>query len=440
MTQFIAIAALMLIVGLAWLLLPLLRRRTHKTDIDRAATSLDILKDQLADLEAEHRRGAVSPAQYAETKAELERRVLDEVQAAPGAARVSPSWHGRIAAAALGVAVPVVAVLLYAQLGDPGAFNPIAQKGGGGGAGGGASGEHQLNEAEIGQMVKSLEERLQKEPDNADGWSMLARTYYFQRKFPEAARAYKRLTELVPNEAGVLADYADALAMASGRKLAGEPMDLVKRALTLDPTQWKALAMAGTEAFDRKDYKAAVDYWERLRTSLPPDSSMRQQIAGSIAEARELGGLKAAASDANAAIATAPAAAGTASTARAPAAAAGAPSDTRVAGTVTLGAQLRDKVAPEDTVFIFARPAEGSRMPLALLRVQVKDLPKRFTLDDTMAISPDVKLSAFSEVVVGARVSKSGNAMPQSGDLEGLSARVQPGKGEIKVTIDRVLP
>jgi len=431
-TQFIVIATVMVIVGLAWMLLPLLRRRSV-ADIDRAATNLGILKDQIADLETERKRGSVSDELYAETKAELERRVLEEVQAAPATSSAPAGWHGRVTAAAIVVAVPIVAALMYARLGDPTAFDPLTQKG--------TDAAHQLSPVEVEQMVTKLAERLKNEPDNAGGWSTLARTYYFQRKFPEAAQAFKRLSELVPDDASVLADYADALAMVSGRKIAGESLALVKKALSLDPTQWKALAMAGTEAFDRKDYKTAVDYWERLRTSLPPESPIAQQISGSIAEARELGGLKPSA-DAKTAVAAAPTAkAGAKAEAKAETKAeTRASAGAQVSGVVTLSPQLTANAKPDDAVFIFARAAEGPRMPLALKKVQVKDLPARFALDDSMAMSPDFKLSKFPEVVVGARVSKSGSAMPQSGDLEGMSGRVQPGKGEIKVTIDRVLP
>jgi cytochrome c-type biogenesis protein CcmH len=433
-TQFIVIATIMVIVGLAWMLLPLLRRRSV-ADIDRAATNLGILKDQIADLETEHKRGSVSNELYAETKAELERRVLEEVQAAPARSNAPAGWHGRVTAAAIAVAVPIAAALMYARLGDPTAFDPLAQKS--------ADAAHQLSPVEVEQMVTKLAERLRNEPDNAGGWSTLARTYYFQRKFPEAAQAFKRLSELVPDDAAVLADYADALAMVSGRKIAGESLALVKKALSLDPTQWKALAMAGTEAFDRKDYKTAVDYWERLRTSLPPESPIAQQISGSIAEARGLGGLKPSA-DPKTAVAAAPTAKPVAKAeAKAEAKARAetkASAGAQVSGVVTLSPQLAANAKPDDAVFIFARAAEGPRMPLALKKVQVKDLPARFALDDSMAMSPDFKLSKFPEVVVGARVSKSGSAMPQSGDLEGMSGRVQPGKGEIKVTIDRVLP
>jgi cytochrome c-type biogenesis protein CcmH len=417
--QFVAIAALMVVVGLAWVLLPLLRHRSA-ADVDRAATNLRILKDQLADLEAERGSGALSDTMYAETRADLERRVLEDVQAGPAGARAPSGWHGRVTAAVIAVAIPVAAALLYVQLGDPAAFDPLARKS--------ADDAHQMTPEQLEQMVAKLAERLKSEPDNAGGWSTLARTYYFQRRFPEAAQAYKRLVELVPDDASVLADYADALAMAQGRRIAGEPLALIKKALTLEPTQWKALAMAGTEAFDRKDYKNAVDYWERLRASLPPEAPIAQQIGNSIAEARELGGLKPSPADKQAVAAAAPAKGD-----------AQAPATAQVSGVVTLSPKLAANTKPEDTVFIFAHAAQGPRMPLAIVRLQVKDLPAKFALDDSMAMSPEFRLSKFSEVVVGARVAKGGVANAQPGDLQGQTKPVKLGSRDLNVLIDTVV-
>ncbi|MGE5338071.1 MAG: c-type cytochrome biogenesis protein CcmI [Gemmatimonadota bacterium] len=417
MTQFIVIATIMVLVGLAWVMLPLLRRRPA-AGVDRASTNLQILKDQLADLESERQRGAVSDALYAETKAELERRVIEEVQSSAPNASVSASWHGRIAAAAIAVTVPIAAALIYAQRSDPAAFDPLAQKG--------VEDAHQMSPAQLEKMIEQLADRLKKEPDNAEGWSMLARSYYFQKRFPEAAQAYKRLVELVPDDAATLADYADALAMAQGRQIAGEPLALIKKALTLEPTQWKALAMAGTEAFDRKDYKAAVDYWERLRGSLPPEAPITKQISNSIAEARQLGGMKPEAEE-KPAVAAAPATKGAA------------PASAQISGVVSLSPKLSASAKPDDTVFIFAHAAQGPKMPLAIIRLQVKDLPAKFALDDSMAMSPEFRMSKFSEIVVGARVAKGGVANAQRGDLEGRSKPVKIGSRDINVLIDSVV-
>jgi cytochrome c-type biogenesis protein CcmH len=221
--------------------------------------------------------------------------------------------------------------------------------------------------------------------------------------------------------------------------LRGKSLELIERALKADPTHWKALALAGTAAFNRKDYGQAVAYWERMKKTVPPDSPIAGSIDASIAEARELGGLKAGPASPSPALAAAPvggAAKGPPSPAPAPTPLPGA----SIAGTVSLAPALAAKVTPTDTVYIFARAAEGPKMPLAIIRKQVKDLPIPFSLDDSMAMAPNFALSNFPSVVVGARVSKSGSATPQTGDLEGLSAAVKIGATGLSIVIDRALP
>jgi cytochrome c-type biogenesis protein CcmH len=435
-TAFIAIAAVMVVIALAWLLWPLLRTGQRAT-VERHVANATIYRDQFADLDADLKRGSISEIQYKEAKAELERRLLDEARAE--AAPAPSSRGGRAPAVVIALSVPVLAGLLYWKLGAPDAFSPIATP---------IESSHQLTAGQVEEMVQQLSARLQREPDNVEGWVILARTYYTMRKFPEAAAAYEKLTKLVPNEPDLLADYADALAMSQGRDLSGKPMELVEAALKADPNHWKALAMAGTAAFDRKDYKGAVAYWERLRDSQEPDSPIAKSIAASIDEARKLGGMPPAVASAAAAQkgATAPAVAPKSESSKAVtpkaelAKGAAAPAVTTVGGIVNLSDAMKAKAAPTDTVFIFARPAEGSRMPLALTQVKVSELPAKFTLDDTMAMSKDMKLSSVPMIVVGARVSKSGRPMPSSGDLEGLSKPVAVGAKDVAVTIDRVLP
>jgi cytochrome c-type biogenesis protein CcmH len=239
------------------------------------------------------------------------------------------------------------------------------------------------------------------------------------RRYADAVGAYERLVKLVPADPGLLTDYADALAMREGRRIAGRPLELVQQALKLDPNNLKALAMAGTEAFDRKDYKGAVEYWERLRAAAPPDSEIGRNVTGSINEARALGGLG-----------EAPPVA--AATAAAPAA--------RVQGTVRLDPALAARTAPNDTVFVFARAAAGPRVPLAVLTLRAADLPAQFALDDSMAMSPQFKLSGQKSVLVSARVSKSGRADSAPGDLEAEGVPVPVGASGVVVTIDRVVP
>jgi cytochrome c-type biogenesis protein CcmH len=412
---FVLIAAVLIAVALAWLLPPFLRGSTGVQTRDRVQMNLGLLRDQLAELDADHARGAISAEQYVETKAELERRVLEEAETETGAAARSQQGS-RLTGALVAAAVPVAAVVLYLSLGDPGALNAKLAA---------TLGDEtkQPTGQQIEDMVTRLAQRLEKQPDNADGWAMLARSYYVLQRYPEAVRAYERLLKLAPQEPSVLADYADALAMRDGRKISGRPLELVHEALKLDPNQPKALAMAGTEAFDRKDFRGAVDYWERLRGLVPADSEIGQNIAGSIAEARARGGLG-----------------GDASPPVAQAAPAAPSPSAKVQGTVRLAPALNARTAPTDTVFVFARASEGPRMPLAVVKLQAKDLPAKFVLDDSMAMAPQLRLSNFKSVLVSARVSKSGNAVPSSGDLEGQGVAVTLGANDVVVTIDRVVP
>jgi cytochrome c-type biogenesis protein CcmH len=423
MTAFAFAAAALVAVALAWVVVPLMRRAPRE-DVQREASNLAIIRDQLKELDADLAAGVLAPDQHREARAELERRALEEGRTDATHAAAS-SLGGARTAVALAVVIPVAAALLYLQLGAKEAFSPEAM------APAPEGGEHSVTAEQVEQMLAKLTAKLKQEPNDPKGWSILARSLYVMQRFPEAAEAYAKLAELVPNDPEVLADYADTLAMAQGRTLAGKPMELIERALKLDPNNWKALAMAGTAAYDRKDYRAAVGYWEKVRATLPAESPLAQAMDSSIAEARELGGMKPApAGAAAAAAAPAPAPKG-------PVAAAG---GGQVTGTVTLSGALAGKTDPNDTLFIFARAAEGPRMPLAILRLQVKDLPAKFALDDSMAMSPAMKLSGFSDVVVGARISKSATATPQSGDLEGLSSPVKVGSTGITIVIDRTVP
>jgi cytochrome c-type biogenesis protein CcmH len=428
---FVAVAALMVAAALAWILVPLLRGAAG-AGVVREASNVAILRDQLRELETDLANGTISREQHDQARRELEQRVLEESQAPPESAG-PPSAASAWSAALLAAAVPIAAMLIYVALGNFDAFSPLAQQGG---AGAPQDAQHAMSPEEIAKRVAELAARMEKEPDNAEGWVVLARTYYSLNRFPEAARAFDRAVALLPRDAGLLADYADALAAAQGTGLTGKPLELIERALAVDPTQWKALALAGTAAFDRKEYAKAIGYWEKMKSTVPPGSTIAQSIDASIAEARELGGIKAGAAPATAPGAVAKGPAGSAPTSAPTAGGAGA----SVAGTVKLAPALAAKVSPDDVVFVFARPAQGPKMPLAILRKQVRDLPLAFTLDDSMAMAPNMALSNFGEVVVGARVSRSGQATPQSGDFEGATPPIKVGTGGVAIVIDKTVP
>jgi cytochrome c-type biogenesis protein CcmH len=311
-----------------------------------------------------------------------------------------------------------LAIAGYAWKGSPG-LKPVTAA-----AAPAPDAEEQAARLQIEAMVDKLAQRLKDKPDDATGWLMLGRSYTVLGRIDDALPAYAKSVALRGDDATALADYADALATKNGGQATPDSDALVARALAAQPRHLKALALAGTSAFEHADYAGAVRHWEKMAQVLPPDSPDAPRLQASLAEARKRGGIAP-----PPAMASASAAAPTATDAATAAA------DASVSGTVTLAPALAAKASPTDTVFIFARAAQGPRMPLAVLRAQVKDLPISYKLDDSMAMAPTAKLSGAAQVIVGARISKSGNAIPQPGDLAGESAPVAPGARGVSITI-----
>ncbi len=281
-----------------------------------------------------------------------------------------------------------------------------------------------LSDEQLERMVAQATQQTEKEPKNTSAWAMLAHSYEMLGKFSEATKAYSQLALLLPKDAQVLADYADVLAVANGRSFKGEPFELLQRALVMDPKNTKALVLAGSAYMEQDDAKQAVAFLERARAT-STDADFQRQIDASIAQAKAPAGPVAVASAAAGAPASAPVAASV--------------SVGHVSGRVWLAEGLQAKVPAQATVFLYARPVDGSRMPVALLRKKVSDLPLNFTLDDSMAMVANSGLSKFATVVVVARVSLRGNVTPQAGDLEGVSAPVPVGAKDLKLEITEVL-
>jgi cytochrome c-type biogenesis protein CcmH len=250
-------------------------------------------------------------------------------------------------------------------------------------------------------------------PDDPTGWLMLGRAYKALERFPDAAKALAEAEKRSPQDPDVLVEYAEALALAGNQNLEGEPRRLLERALKLSPDNAKALTLMGTAAFARQDYRAAIGYWERLQKQVPPDSELGQALARGIEQARSLAGGKTAQ--------------------------AGAAHPEAIRGEVRMAPALKERAGADDTVFVFIRAADGPRMPLAVLTRKVRELPAKFQLDDSLAMASELKVSRFPRLIVAARVSKSGSAQPQAGDLQGASGVVKPGASGVVVTIDSVV-
>jgi cytochrome c-type biogenesis protein CcmH len=335
-----------------------------------------------------------------------------------------PAWRTMLALVAL---LPLSSVSTYLLLGNPQAIRPTESAAPATDASGQAD-RHSVSPEQIQVMVARLSERLQSEPGNAEGWAMLARSYTALGRYRDAVTAFGRANALARGNATLLADHADVLGMLQNKRLAGEPSRLIQQALDADPRHPKALALAGSAAFEVHDYVSARGYWERLLAVLPADAPMARSVRASLADAQRLE-----AGSTAVAVAFSPSApAAAVATSAGPSAA--------LTGEVDVVPALKGRIAPGDTLFVFARAVEGPRMPLAALRQAVGAWPLRFTLDDSQALSPAGRLSAFPQVVVGVRVSKSGQATPQSGDLIGQSAVLSPGTSGLHLLIDRVQP
>lgn len=425
MMPFLAIAAALIVAALLFLLPPLVRRRTTAPDV-RVAANAAIYQEQLEELGAELQRGALTKEEFERASREIEHRIVSEYgkPAAPQPA----GWRPNTAAALLvGLLLPLAVVLGYLQLGNLDALS-------GGAVAEADASAHAVSPEQMEALVARLSARMQQTPDDAEGWMLLGRSLGVLGKYDRSAEAYARASKLSPKDAGLLADYADALGMARGRKLEGEPFAIIKRALAIDPEHVKSLALAGTAEFERRNYAAAIGYWERILRVAPPESEFARAVAGSIEEARTLGGGALAKKEAppakgkqvlpeKKASAAKPAAAG----------------DQSLQGVVSIDPALAARLSPGDTVFVLARPATGSRMPLAVARTTVAALPYRFKLDDNMAMAAGATISSHAQVVVAARVSKSGTAVPQKGDIEGTSKPVAPGTSGVDVVLSRIV-
>jgi len=399
----------------------------------RTDNLLAAARARLLALRAEHEAGRLDDAAHDEQRRAVEREIGELLiggEAAPASARPSARLL-----ALLSVAVLAVAGIGYWQTGSPSLartqpalVGEAAAAPGGPSAASAATGVQQIE-----MMVGQLAARLKDKPDDAQGWTMLARSYTVLGRFADALPAYQRASELQPPNPTLLADWADAVAATKGSADNPQTVALVERALGLDPNHLKSLALAGTIAYERGDFTGATTRWQKIIDQLPPGNEVAKQVQASIDEARERAG--GATTQPRAAAAAAPTAT---STARA-ASTAAASGNTEVSGIVTLDPALRAQASADDSVFVFARPASGGRMPLAVLRAKVADLPLTFKLDDSMAMAPGMTISSVPLVTVGARISKTGNAIAQPGDLSGEMPGVAPGTSGLAIRIGSVV-
>jgi len=394
----------LLLLALLILVPPILRKPSDEID-DRQQQNVDIAKDKKSMLDSQLERGELNQQDYDNALLDLQTALAIDLE---NPESIKQQQQGSWAVWLLITILPVLSIGLYFQLGEYRVIeNPaIAQ----------VVTDHEIQETRsklsMDEALDQLKQRLRENPEDARGWYLLARSYMSQQKFDQAVTAYQRTYDLVGEEPGVLFSLADALAMQNNGVMRGEPEQLIARGLEISPRDPTGLWLMGLAAEQRKDYRTAYDAWTTLLPLIPNDPA-------SVAEVRKLIHMV---------------------EQRDPTLAASAPEVKVLTVSVDLADVLRQKATPEDSVFVYAKALNGPPMPLAVKRLSVRDLPAQVTLSDSDAMIPNMNLSAFDQIVVGARVSKTGNPVAQAGDLfveiEGIDSNNPP--QDMVLSIDQV--
>ncbi len=391
-----------------------------------AEANAAVYRDQMAELDREFVMGNLSYEELKAARDELSQRLLADVAVLDTAAQQQPSrpssavvwrkpWLG---IALLVFVVPVASLLMYSVLGEPAALDPRALVQG-------ADNSAEVTPEKLTEMATALTRRLQDEPNSMEGWVMLGRVQRARGHFEEAAEAYAKALMLSRDD-NLSIERAEVLAQKNGGSFAGEPWLIIQRVLTADPHHLNALFLAGSASFAELNFNTALRYWERAREVVPADSPDAPELDRAIAEARNKMGLPAIPPRAASATADAASSSPAAKVALA---------SSSISGRVTLVKELQGLVAPTDTVFVYATPVTGSRMPIAILRTTADKLPLDFLLDDSMAMSPSAKLTGMEEVTVRVRISKSGQATAQAGDYGVSLTPVKPGSKGLNLMV-----
>ena len=430
-----------LVAGLAGLALlfvipPLLSRREATTETNQDQLNLDVFRQQLIELDADMAAGKLEKGQYQDARQDLERELLHDVHgqgapAAPAAPGTAP-----ITALILALVLPVFAIGLYLAIGHS-AIIPRLETAAVATASTppdhGAGGAQQAASLEV--MVERLAAKMEENPDQLEGWLMLGRTYVALNQPDKGAAALARALSLAPQNPEVMINLAQALATAANGQLAGRPAELIAAALVIEPKHATGRWLNGLVAYQAGEFPLAVKRWEALALDLDAAGEDASELRQFIADAREQGGLPPANTP------TSPSVTPVAAAAAASPAASSQPAPAAIQVAVSLAEPLKSRANANQSLFIYAKAASGPPMPLAVKRLRVADLPITVTLDDSLAMTPEMRLSNFPRVMVGARISASGQAVPQSGDLEGEIGPVATAENfSLKVVIDHVRP
>lgn len=392
MTSFLIPAFLLLVLVLVLLLRPFIfPPKVEATS--RRQMNAAIYREELDKLEIERAAGSINDADYDITHAEMRQRLFQDTSEEDDRSVMGSS---KITVISLCVFITVLSAGFYFSLGDaPRIAENNTQK--------------PMKQDGVEKMVSEFAAKMEQDPTNLEGWAMLARSYRILGRNEEAAKAYERAGSFIDSDPQFLADYADVLASNANGSFAGKPLKLINQALKLDPNNLMALWLSGTVSYAAGNYKAAAQTWEKLAQQLPPGTEDARSIESSIADARAKGGLSPKASV----------------------------NTKGISGKIEIAADIKSKVKPGDIVMVIARKP-GERMPVAVLKTPVSEFPMSFSLTDALAMNPSSPLSQLAEAAIEVRISKTGMAMPEAGDLISAPQIVKVGADNIRLVIDQV--
>lgn len=396
------VAAILTVVALVILLPPLLRQH-EKDDVSRQGLNVTVYRDQMQELDNDLTNGLISQEGFDQAKQEIESSLLKDV-AVPDD-KVKTAAGSSTTAIVIALFLPLFAGFLYFELGAPQSLTDDEVT---------ATSLQFQNQGQLQEIVVDLRKSLTEAPEDGETWTVLARAHLMLGEFPQAVGAFKEAEKYVTPDSQFFADLSDATAMVSGGNMQGEPVSLLRKAIELDPNNEKALWLFGTAAFEAGDLEAALVPWRRLLGLMAVGSESATTMSDNIKQVEEM-----LANVDNTRLS---------------------PNQGRVGGTITLSDELKEELSPETVVFVFALAAEGPQVPLAAMRVTLADLPLEFTLDDSMAMIPAMRLSTVSAVVLTARASKSGDAIAATGDLQGTLEGVKVGSTDNKLVINTLVP
>lgn len=415
MIIFWLVAVAMIVLALALVIPPLLKDDSDE-DINRGEQNISSAKDRLGEFQRDYDAGLITRSELDQAKSELEVTLYSDLQQ-EGSADAINKFDGRWVSIVVTFLLPTFAGGIYLYLGTPSAITFKKQE---------TPNPHQTQNAQMPdtkEIIVALEARLKSTPDDVRGWYLLGRSYLATGKYQKAADAFLRVQNSVGDNPDVIVQRADALAMAQGGRLAGEPSKLVNRALQLNPNQLQALWLAGKAEEEQGAYTTALKHWRKLLPQLSKDKAAEKEVRDLIANVE---------AKLNPSAAKTQVAASTLN----------GPSKTSAKSNITVSVKLSpnlySRIDPQDTVFVFAKALNGPPLPLAVVRKQAKELPLTITLDDSMAMQPAFRLSSVESVKIGANVSKTGNAILQTGDLFGEISPVHVGDSTVVLVIDQV--